>query len=123
MPTVAEVTAAFVAETLRRYRFRHFAHEDDLQDAIAHVLRGAGFPVLREARLDNHSRVDLLVARIVVEVKVAGAASAVRRQLERYAASERVDGLVLVTTRARHVYPATIGDKPLEIVSLLLGGL
>lgn len=124
MPPVAhEVTAPLIASTLRRYRFRYYANERDLQDAIAHVLRQERLPVEREARLDAHSRVDLLVARFVVEVKIAGGANAVRRQLERYAASERVDGLVLVTTRARHVYPDAIGGKPLEVVSLLLGGL
>lgn len=122
MPIVDEVTGAAVADVIRRFRFR-YANERELQDAIADALRSRGYSVEREARLDTHSRVDLLVGRVVVEVKVAGAVGAVRRQLDRYAASERVGALVLVTTRARHVYPDTIGGKPLEVVSLLLGGL
>lgn len=111
-----------IADALRRYHFR-YANEHDLQEAVAEALRQNGFTVEREARLDVRSRVDVLVGRIVVEVKVAGSAGAVRRQLERYAASPDVDGLVLVTNRARHVYPASVGGKPLEVVSLLLAGL
>src|SRR5258708_35581089 len=81
-----------IIDVLATHRFS-YATEDDLQRGLAAALAGAGFDVEREVRLDNRSRIDLLVGRVGVEVKVAGAATSVLRQLRRYALSDRVDGL------------------------------
>lgn len=114
------MTALEVADALRRFRFRYVT-EDDLQAAIYDALDG--FAPVREARIDARNRVDVLVGRVAVEVKTAGSAADVRRQLERYARCESIDGIVLVTNRARHVFPSEVGGKPLEVVSLVLAGL
>ena len=116
------MTAREVADALRRYRFR-YVDEDGLQAAVADALEREGLDAQREASLDAKNRVDVLVGRIGVEVKIAGPVADVRRQLARYARSESIDGLVLVTTRARHQFPREVEGKPLEVVSLVLGGL
>lgn len=109
--------AGAAAVKLRAFRFR-FGCEDDLQAAIADAL--APVPVEREVRLGPNDRVDhLLPGGVVVEVKVAGPRDCVLAQLTRYAAHDRVTGLVLVTTRARHQdMPADLFGKPLEVVYL-----
>lgn len=115
------MTAAEVADLLRGYRFR-FTDEDSLQALVLGALEREGLEATREVRLDQRNRVDVLVGAIVVEVKVAGMAADVARQLARYARFEQVKGIVLVTSRARHVFPHEIEGKPVEVVSTLLGG-
>jgi hypothetical protein len=117
------VTAREVADVLRGYHFR-YARESDLQEAVRRALDRAGVDAVREARLDGRSRVDLLAGRVAVECKVGGSAADLRRQLARYARSDLVDEIVVVTSRVRHQdLPAEIEGKPVEVVSLLLGGL
>lgn len=115
-------TPETVAAALRRYRFR-FADEDRLQVLLGQALAAEGLPVEREVRLDPRNRIDFLVGGVGVEAKVAGSAADVRRQLDRYARFDRVDGLVLVTTKAAHRFPSEVRGKPLEVVSLVLAGL
>lgn len=103
-----------IIDVLAAHRFS-YASEDDLQQGLAAALTGHGWDVEREVRLDNRSRIDLLAGRVGIEVKVAGAAAAVLRQLRRYALSDRVDGLVLVTSRVRHQLPAVLEGKPLSV--------
>lgn len=111
-----------IVEILTERRF-HYADEDQLQAGLAAALRDAGFEVEREVRLDGRSRIDLLVEGVGIEVKVAGKADAVRRQVDRYLADDRIEGLVLVTTRARHWLPPKINGKPVRVVSLQAAGL
>lgn len=114
----ALVTGADVAAAITLAHFVYRA-EDQLQEGIAAALTAAGMPVTREVRLTARDRVDLLTGRVGVEVKVAGAADAVLRQLQRYATSDRIDELVLVTTRAHHrALPTQIGGKPLTVIAL-----
>eukprot|EP00752_Nemacystus_decipiens_P015335 g13668.t1 len=96
------------------------AQERAFAEALARALEGWGFAVEREVRLGPGERVDIMLAdRIAVEVKVKRAWSkpAVLRQLRRYAAHERVAGLILATNLAMHL-PAEIGGKPALIASL-----
>lgn len=112
-----------VVETLRSYRFST-ADEDELQQAIADVLERAGLDPEREHRLGARDRIDLLVERVGIEVKVAGAARAVERQLARYAESDEIDALILVTSRARHItVPTSLNGKPVVVVSLVGGAV
>jgi hypothetical protein len=95
------------------------AAEKDLQDRIAAALTTGGIEHLREYNLTPRDRVDLMAGRVAVELKVAGDSGSVRRQLTRYANSDEVDALVLVTTRARHRnLPPTLNGKPLFVVWL-----
>jgi hypothetical protein len=111
-----------LARSINRRRFR-YSSEAQLQAALADALTADGYLVLREAPLGG-GRIDLLVGRIGIEVKVAGSRAPVLRQLRRYADPTRLDGLVLVTTRARQLaMPADVGGIPLEVVELITGAL
>lgn len=79
------------------------------------MLQEAGYPVEREHRVDAQHRLDLLVGRVGVEVKIAGGTSEVERQVRRYLHLKRLDGLVLVTNRHRHL---SIEDERLEVVTI-----
>lgn len=112
------VTATDVATVIGAYIFC-CANEDGLQEGIAGALSVEGYYPEREVRLTTRDRVDILVGRVGVEVKIAGRADRVLRQLTRYAASDRVDELLLATTRASHrTLPSTVSGKPLIVVHI-----
>lgn len=75
--------------------------------------------ISREHRLGPGDRPDFLVdGRIVIEVKgPRHQASAVLRQLARYAAYPEVETIILATSRAMHM-PATIGGKKVVVLNL-----
>ena len=99
---------AHVLEVLGRHRFAQ-STERELQDGVAAVLEANGLPVELEVRLDARNRIDVLVGRVGIEIKIAGTTDDVLRQLYRYAGSDRIDAIVLVTSRVRHV---AIPDEP-----------
>lgn len=107
-----------IAGVITRHRYL-WRDELELHDGIVEVLAAAGLTVQREVPVAPRCRIDLLVHRIGVEIKVDGAAENVARQLQRYAHSPLIDGLVLATTRARHrSMPEHIGGKPLTVAYL-----
>jgi len=91
-----------IIDVIRAGRFL-WSNEAELQAALAEVLTGAGYPVEREVRLGDRDRIDLLVGRVGIEVKVAGWWRDVERQLNRYRESDGLDALILVTARAQHL--------------------
>jgi len=91
-----------IVDVIRGYRFV-FIDEDELQEGLAAALTQAGLHPKREVRLDARSRVDILVERVAIEVKVGGSTSALERQLTRYAESDRVDALIVVTSRVMRI--------------------
>jgi len=109
-----------VSALLQRHRYV-YGSEVELHQQLEDVLRAARLPVQREVRLTAGDRIDLLVGDVGIEVKVKGQRNPVA-QLERYAASDRVAGLLLVTTRAATV-PETMSGKPVTVVSLLTNGI
>lgn len=114
------MSALAIAAELRGCSFL-FGDERELQNGIAIALARASFEFDREVRLNTRDRIDFLTTEAVgVEVKVTSGWREVLRQLERYAESERVEELVLVTNRTLHVQhlPAVIGAKPLLAVLL-----
>ena len=112
---------ADLAEQLAAYRYRSL-HELGVQAGIAEVLRTAGIDFTTEEKLDTKSRIDFLAGVIGIEVKVDGTWPDVQRQLIRYAKHDRVQGLLLATTRHKHTMPETLEGKPLRVV-ILRGGL
>lgn len=116
-PTAAELARIIEAHPLR------WTCEADLQAGIAGALASRGIHAEREVRLSDRDRVDFLVGRVAVEVKMAREPAAdVLGQLSRYGASDRVDQLLLVTTRAMHCrLPCAAGGKMLHV--LLLRGI
>jgi hypothetical protein len=110
----ADCSASEVASSIRSFNFR-YGDEDQLQEGLAEALTTAGFEVRREVRLSAGDRIDLLVGRVGVEVKVAGSAARVARQIARYAKHD-LAGLVLVTNKLRHSPPSI--SMPIEVVCL-----
>lgn len=113
-----------VADVVRSARFS-FGDEDALQAGIAKALVAAGYRgVVREYRLAGRDRIDLFITGgIGIEVKIAGPATSVQRQLGRYAEHPSIKALILVTRCARHTAPATLNGKPVTVVNLAGAGL
>lgn len=112
-------TAHVLGQLVSGCRFT-YSGETALQDALEVLLAEARHAVLREVRLSATDRIDFLVDRCGVEVKVKGTAAAVQRQLQRYARSPLVDELLLVTTTHRHLdMPPELGGKPLTVAALI----
>lgn len=108
-----------LARIIEAHRFR-YANEDELQEGIAAVLTSKGVAVEREVRLSTFDRIDLLIGDVGIEVKVTGAGSSVGRQLARYATSDRIAGLILVTNRLRHLKLAGVSHgKPVLVVPVV----
>lgn len=116
----------FIRSLLAQYRFTPL-NEADLQAQIATALQLAGVDVDREVYAES-GRYDLLVRtrgeRVVLELKVAGSAPAVERQAQRYALTEGVDAVAVVTTSHRLAASLrapsgdTLGGKPFEVITL-----
>ena len=110
------MTGAQIAEMVAVVTFT-FRDETELQEALGHILEGAGLTVEREVKLNGTDRIDFVVGRVGIEVKVGGAGLNVARQLQRYARSDRIDEILLISHAARHTaLPAEIGGKPLNVV-------
>lgn len=105
-----------VLELLRGYRY-DASTEAAFQQAVELRLSIAGMAYEREARLSARDRIDFLVdGGIGVELKVNGATNDVMRQLLRYAESDKISALVLVTTRALHqAMPPSMNGKPVRV--------
>lgn len=111
--------AAQLAQLIYRTVYR-FSGERALQDGIEILLKNRGIEYLREFSLSPRDRIDFMVGKIGIEIKVDSSASQVQRQLWRYAEDDRVSSLILVTTKMAHKQIAyEILEKPVIIVHLL----
>jgi len=112
-----------IAFLLRSARFS-FQDEIELQDGIAEVLTKAGIPFEREVILSPKDRIDFMVAPAGtgVEIKIKGSVTEITRQIHRYAQLPAITGLVLVTTRMRHInLPMEMAGKPVRVVVIMAG--
>lgn len=108
-----------IMQAILRLHF-NYADEIGLQEGIEQALARANIENRREVVLAPRDRIDFMVGRIGIEVKVAGNADRALFQLERYANSGEIDGLLLITTRSWAAFPDCVGGKPLEVISLAL---
>lgn len=100
------------------YQVRHQT-EEDLQCAIASALISSSVPFEREAKLSPTDRIDFLVGEVGIEVKIKGSPTEVARQLNRYVQSEKIQSLLLVTSKATHrALPSELNGKPIKILYL-----
>jgi len=125
---VASLTETVVL-TLRRLRFSNRPTEKEVQAEIAKLLRLSGLAFKREERLGPRSIVDFFVTGrmmmpgrgIVIEVKKGKPHSTaeVIRQIERYAAFDRVKGVIIVVGGKLHNPPSeTSNGKPVVYIGL-----
>lgn len=97
--------------------------EAELQAWIERLLVSHQIAHQREASLPGVGRPDFLVGRFAVEVKVGGSRMELIRQVQRYATSPAVDGVLVVTTRLSHRLPATLAGKRVTVVYLTVFGV
>ncbi len=96
--------------------------ESQLGDIVEAILREAGVAFTREHRFPDGGRVDFLVGRTGVELKINPSGLAVWRQLHSYA--EHVDALILLSTKAIRMkdafptIPTTKGEIPVTVLEL-----
>lgn len=107
-------------ETLAQYFFP-YRNEDELQRGIEAALTHHSIPFVREYQLTKSDRLDFFCDGIAIEIKIGGSNSEVIRQLHRYLKDDRVEKVLLVTSRAKHLnIPHTLNDK--SIMILWVGG-
>jgi hypothetical protein len=89
-----------VIELLNRHHFTGI-DENSLQSGISQVLAAAGIDHEREVSLSRRDRIDVLLgdSGIGIECKVKGSPNQTAAQLIRYLGHDRIQGLILVTSR------------------------
>lgn len=95
------MTVEEVWETCRTARVR-YCNERDVQLALADIFEVQGWEAAREVQLAPGERIDFLMDRTGIEVKIKGSTPHVLEQLMRYGATGQLDYLILVTSRAKH---------------------
>jgi hypothetical protein len=88
-----------------------WATELEMQDELEKALIDLGIEYEREASLDARDRVDFMIGPVAVELKIKGALMDIYRQIERYAAHDRVKAVVLITPKNMDL-PEAICGKP-----------
>lgn len=114
------VTTDELAAALRRFRFR-FTSEIELHKGIAKCLDYLGINYSYEHAISRRDRLDFLVQEtIAIEAKVDGSLAELTRQLHRYATTGKLEGFVVVSSKARHrALPREILGIPVRVVPLL----
>ena len=107
-----------VYEALQAMRPPFAAYEMDIHAMVGERLTEAGLAYLHEAMIGKGCRIDYLVGDVGIEIKKGKPALAtLMRQLARYAASESVVALIVVSQWSVRL-PHTIGGKPLSVLVL-----
>lgn len=97
--------------------------EATAHQSILAALSGAGIDFQSEARLSEGERIDVLCGKVGVEIKIGHPRRAIWKQLQRYAALDQIEALVLATGTA---WPASVKDVdgvPLIVANLSRGWL
>lgn len=106
-----------IVEFLRRVRLP-LHDEKQTQSALESCFKERGIGHQREFALSKADIVDFLAdGGIAIEIKLKGSRTAIFRQLERYAQSDKVTEIVLLTGRCMHL-PTHINGKRASVVSL-----
>lgn len=114
-------TSAAIAAVLRGHRYL-FDDEIELQDGLEDALSANGIAGEREVRLSSRDRIDFLIGRVGIEVKIGGNVDSLVRQLTRYAHSDQIDELIAVVSRPKlSAVPGTVAGVPVQVV--FVGGV
>ena len=115
-----EVDVGVVKELLRGVMLNPVRLESNIVEEIEKVFRENGIRYQREAKIAPRCRVDLLVdGGIAVEVKKGKPnVKSVMAQVERYALSDMVTALVLVSERGLWGHITESNGKAVEYIAL-----
>lgn len=113
------MTPTEIARLISGHRYS-FRTEDQLQAQIATVLDGAGIAAKREVRITEKDRLDFLAGSIAIEVKIGSTRPQVLAQIHRYAQSDRISAIILVSRKQRHLdMPDTLNGKDVLVAHLM----
>lgn len=108
---------------LRAFKFR-YGSELDLQDGIAEALTRREVAFEREKTLSASDRPDFLVpcidGELAIEVKIKGSFNDMLRQIARYAAHDRVRGILVIGSPVWvSRTPESIAGTPVRSIRLM----
>lgn len=113
MRTIDRVVAALSG---KRYGYRD---ERDLHDGLAAAFDDADVDYRHEVHITG-GRIDFVVGRVGVEVKIKGSVADLQRQIEGYAPEAAIDEFLVVTTRPTHraIPRVTSNGKPVRVITI-----
>jgi hypothetical protein len=112
--SVSSWTADAVAKLLRGYRLP-VSNEADMQRAVEEALQFEAVPYQREV-VQGGDRIDFVVEKVGIELKVKGSVAPVTRQLFRYALWEGISELLVVTSVGQHLgLPRQLNGKQIVV--------
>ncbi|MDO5022814.1 MAG: DEAD/DEAH box helicase [Eubacteriales bacterium] len=107
-----------VYNSLLSMRVPQVFNEQALHNITLKTLRANGFEPEHEVLLSLGSRIDILVSNIGIEIKKGKPQKkALLNQLNRYAASDKIKGFIVLAEKSLNL-PETISGKPLKMLSL-----
>lgn len=107
-----------IIAALRELRSPFALYEQDIHQAVARRLTEAGLPFTHEKVIAPGCRIDFWCGGVGVEIKKGRPKpSALLEQLRRYAVSEEIAALVVLTQRSVRL-PASVCGKPLVQLTL-----
>ena len=119
----------YIASLIQSVRLS-YSTEHELQTDLHELFRQHGCDVIREFRINARDRVDFLVkakdCNVAVECKVKGSASSVMAQIARYAESDQVSEIVLVTSKRMHLASEAFRERVIlgkPLIGVWIGGL
>ncbi len=107
-----------IIAALRELRSPFALYEQDIHQAVARRLTEAGLPFTHEKVIAPGCRIDFWCGGVGVEIKKGRPRpAALLEQLRRYAVSEEIAALVVLTQRSVRL-PASVCGKPLVQLTL-----
>lgn len=107
-----------IIAALRELRSPFALYEKDIHQAVARRLTDAGLPFLHEKPLTPGCRIDFWCEGVGIEIKKGKPRpAALLEQLRRYAVSDEIAALVVLTQRSVRL-PASVCGKPLVQITL-----
>lgn len=97
----------------------NLSNEKLLQNDIATAFEKHNIPFKKEVKLDEKSTVDFMIEDLAIEIKISSKVSAmsIYRQIEKYAKSEKVAAVLLMTSKTVRM-PESVFGKEIYILSL-----
>lgn len=107
-----------IIAALRELRSPFALYEQDIHQAVARRLTDEGLPFLHEKPLTPGCRIDFWCEGVGIEIKKGKPRpAALLEQLRRYAVSDEIAALVVLTQRSVRL-PASVCGKPLVQITL-----